>query len=381
MTHLEMQHLLGRDEVDIDLEEVAACLTGRTVLVTGAGGSIGSELCRQIAALRPRSLVLLGRGENSLYEIAMELRTRFPKLMAPPVVADIRDRDRIQKVFEEQRPEVVFHTAAHKHVDLMEMFPEEAVKNNVFGTQNVLEAAAGAGVGRFVMISTDKAVNPACVYGAAKRVAELLVASWAQRSETVFVTVRFGNVLGSRGSIVPLFRKQIELGGPVTVTHPEARRYFMTLPEAVRLVLQSGAFGSSGETFVLDMGEQVRILDLATSMIRLAGLEPGIDIKIEFIGLRPGDKLSEELLTHGEGVRATRHKKIFAATPDRVDNKGLERDLEALKALSQGSDRVGLVRKLREMVPTYQPSCLWEKAVDRLEGWKVQGSRRENVEL
>lgn len=362
MKHLDVQHLLGRDEVDIDMEEVAAYLAGRRVLVTGAGGSIGSELCRQIAALRPRALVLLGRGENSIYEIAMELRTRFPKLTAPPVVADIRDRDRIHYVFEEQRPEVVFHTAAHKHVDLMEAFPEEAVKNNVFGTQHVVEAAAEAGVGRFVMISTDKAVNPACVYGAAKRVAELLVASWTDRSGTAFVTVRFGNVLGSRGSIVPLFRKQIELGGPVTVTHPEARRYFMTLPEAVRLVLQSGAFGRSGETFVLDMGEQVRILDLAMSMIRLAGLEPGIDVKVEFIGLRPGDKLSEELLTEGEGVRATRHKKIFTATPDRVDRGRLEKDLGDLEGLTRRPDRAGIVRKLREIVPTYQPSCLWEKA-------------------
>ena len=363
MTHLEMQRLLGRDEIDIDLEEVAAYLTGRTVLVTGAGGSIGSELCRQIAALRPKALALLGRGENSLYEITMELRTRFPKLEAPPIVADIRDPDRIRNAFEEQRPEVVFHTAAHKHVDLMEPFPEEAVQNNIFGTRHVVEAAARAGVGRFVMISTDKAVNPVCVYGAAKRVAELLMASWVGRSDTAFLTVRFGNVLGSRGSIVPLFRKQIELGGPVTVTHPEARRYFMTLPEAVRLVLQSGAFGRSGETFALDMGEPVRILDLATNMIRLAGLEPGIDIRIELIGLRPGDKLSEELLTRGAGVQATRHKKIFATTPDRVDGKGLEEDLETLKRLCQAPDRAGLVRKLKEMAPSYQPSPLWEKAV------------------
>lgn len=363
MTHLEMRRLLGRDEVDIDLEEVAAYLTGKRVLVTGAGGSIGSELCRQIAALRPRALALVGRGENSVYEIAMELRTRFPKLEAPPIVADIRDPDRIRSVFGEERPEVVFHTAAHKHVDLMEAIPEEAVQNNIFGTRHVVEASAGVGVGRFVMISTDKAVNPVCVYGAAKRVAEHLVAWQAGRSDTAFRTVRFGNVLGSRGSIVPLFRKQIELGGPVTVTHPEARRYFMTLPEAVRLVLQSGAFGQSGEIFVLDMGEPVRILDLATDMIRLAGLEPGVDIQIEFIGLRPGDKLSEELLTQGAGVRATRHKKIFATTPDCVDGEKLTKDLKALKALCQGPDRAGLVRKLKEMVPGYQPSSLWEKAV------------------
>lgn len=361
MTHLEMQHLLGRDEVDIDLEEVAAYLTERRVLVTGAGGSIGSELCRQIAALRPASLALLGRGENSIYEIWMELRSRFPKVAAPPIVADIRDRDRIRNVFQEQRPEVVFHAAAHKHVDLMEMFPEEAVKNNIFGTQRVIEAAVASGVGRFVMLSTDKAVNPACVYGAAKRVTELLVALWGERSETTFLTVRFGNVLGSRGSIVPLFRKQIEMGGPVTVTHPEARRYFMTLPEAVRLVLQSGVFGNSGETFALDMGEQVCILDLVTSMIRLAGLEPGVDIKIEFIGLRPGDKLSEALLTHGAGIRATRHKKIFATARERLDGRRLEGDLKVLEKMVRGSDRIGLIRKLREVVPTYQPSCLWEK--------------------
>ncbi len=371
MIQHKIQDLLGRDEIDIDLEEVAAYLRGRSVLVTGAGGSIGSELCRQISPLGPKALVLLGRGENSIYEMTMELRTRFPKLDATPVVADVRDQHRVRNVFEEQKPEVVFHTAAHKHVDLMEAFPEEAVKNNVFGTQNVVEAAAEAGVGRFVMISTDKAVNPACVYGAAKRVAELLVALWAERSKTSFVTVRFGNVLGSRGSIVPLFRKQIELGGPVTVTDPEAKRYFMSIPESVRLVLQSGAFGRSGEIFVLDMGEQVRILDLARNMIRLAGLEPGIDIGIEFIGLRPGDKLSEELLTHGKGVRATRHKKIFAANPDRVDGQSLEKDLEELEALSQNPDRQGLVNKLKEMVPTYEPSSLWGK------GEEVGGQRSE----
>ena len=361
---LEVEHLIGRGEIDIDLREIAAYLTQKTVLVTGAGGSIGSELCRQIASFEPEALILLGRGENSIDEINTELISRFSSVDFVPAIADIRDTDRLRNVFEEYRPDVVFHTAAHKHVDLMEQVPEEAVKNNIFGTQNVARTALTSKTERFVMISTDKAVRPACVYGAAKRVAELFIERLARRSENaIFVTVRFGNVLGSRGSIVPLFRKQIRLGGPVTVTHPDAKRYFMTIPEAARLVIQSGAMGENGEIFVLDMGEQVRILDLAQNLIRLAGLEPGVDIKIEFIGLRPGDKLYEEMLTHMEGVRATKNKRIFITKPDRVDAEKLERAIEQLIELASVPDRKGIIAKLKEIVPDYTPSELWRDAI------------------
>lgn len=358
MTNLHIQRLLGRDEVDIDLAEIAAYLDHQVVLVTGAGGSIGSELCRQISRFKPQKLLLLGRGEQSIYNINLECRTRFPQLPALPIIADIRDPIRMRQVYDEFRPQVIFHTAAHKNVELIEAFPEEVVKNNIMGTQIVSELAHEYGAQRFVMISTDKAVKPVCVYGAGKRLSEFQIESLSRQSDTIFVTVRFGNVLGARGSIVPLFQKQIAEGGPVTV-HPEATRYFMTIPEAARLVIQSGAMGKNGEICILDMGKPMRILDLATEMIRLAGKEPGIDIQLKFIDLRPGDKLHEELLTQTEGVHTTRHKKIFIARPDDIDIDQLNKTIHDLECLSKQSERLKIVKKLREIVPDYQPSLLW----------------------
>lgn len=312
---VQIEDLLGREEVSVDLEAIAAYLSGEIVLVTGAGGSIGSELCRQIAQFGPRRLVLLGHGENSIYDIHLELREKYPDLDLVPVIADVKDKARIDTVLDEFRPGVVFHAAAHKHVPLMEMNPTEAIKNNVFGTLNVAQAADRVGVGRFVMLSSDKAVNPTSVMGATKRAAELVIQWLNRQSKTVFVAVRFGNVLGSRGSVVPLFQRQIAAGGPVTVTDPRMVRYFMTIPEAVQLVIQAGAMGTGGEVFVLDMGEPVKIVDLARDLIRLSGYEPGVDIPIVFTGARPGEKLYEELLTAEEGTRATSHERIFVA-PD-----------------------------------------------------------------
>jgi len=278
----------------------------------GAGGSIGSELCRQVCALAPEQLIMVGHGENSIFEIQQELTQRFPDVLITPVIADIRDRAKMDRVFRTYKPHVVFHAAAHKHVPLMEAHPDEAITNNVLGTRNVAEAAATHGAERFVMISTDKAVNPANVMGASKRLAELVVQAMQARSTgTRFVSVRFGNVLGSRGSVIPIFKKQIAQGGPVTVTHPEMRRYFMTIPEAVQLIIQAGAMGKGGEVFVLDMGEPVRIADLARDLIRLSGYEPDKDIKIVYTGPRPGEKLFEELINDGEAVHRTNHEKIM----------------------------------------------------------------------
>lgn len=356
----QLHKLLGRDEIEWNLDEIAAYLKDQVILVTGAGGSIGSELCRQIGRFQPLNLLLLGRGEQSIWEIDVECRKRFPDLNATPVIADIRDPGRMRSVFSEYGPRVVFHAAAHKHVDLIETFPEEVVKNNIVGTRTVSELAHEYEAHHFVMVSTDKSVRPACVYGAGKRVSEFQIESLARGSKTVFVTVRFGNVLGSRGSVIPLLQQQIAEGGPVTV-HPEATRYFMTIPEAARLVIQSGSMGKNGEIFILDMGEPVRILDLTTEMIRLAGKEPGIDIELKPIGLRPGDKLHEELLTHSEGVRSTKHRKIFIARPDQVDSDALDRAIDELAELAEAADRLAIVRKLKEIIPEYSISEMWEK--------------------
>ncbi len=358
MTELRLEQLLGRDEINIDLKEIAAYLNDQTVLVTGAGGSIGSELCRQISLFTPQKLLLLGRGEQSIYTIHLECRTRFPNLNALPIIADIRDSNRMRQVYEAYGPAVIFHTAAHKHVELIEAFPEEVVKNNILGTKIVSELAHEYGVQRFVMISTDKAVKPVCVYGAGKRLSEFQIEGLARRSDTIFVTVRFGNVLGARGSIVPLFQKQIAEGGPVTV-HPEATRYFMTIPEAARLVIQSGSMGKNGEIFILDMGKSIPIIDLAFEMIRLAGKEPGVDIQIKFIDLRPGDKLHEELLTQTEGVRTTKHKKIFIAQPDQINPNALEMTIQELEKLAEKTKRIDIIQKLAEFLPEYKPSALW----------------------
>ena len=313
LRQVEIQDLLRREPIQTDLEEVRTLATGESVLVTGAGGSIGSELCRQLARLEPAQIILLGHGENSIFDILAELAQRFPHVTAVPVIADVRDRERLRQVFEHFRPYSVFHAAAHKHVPLMEVNIAEAVTNNVLGTKNVVELAAEFGAEHLVLISTDKAVRPTNVMGATKRVAEQIVQDVAETHERKFVAVRFGNVLGSRGSVVPTFLRQIRTGGPVTVTHPEMRRYFMTIPEAVQLVLQAGAIGQGGEVFVLDMGEPVKVVDLAADLIRLSGLEVGTDIEIRFTGARPGEKLYEELFFDSESAVSTDHPKVLRA--------------------------------------------------------------------
>jgi FlaA1/EpsC-like NDP-sugar epimerase len=313
LRQVEIQDLLRREPIQTDLEQVRTLATGETVLVTGAGGSIGSELCRQLARLEPAQIILLGHGENSIFDILAELTERFPTVTAVPVIADVRDRDRLRRIFAEYRPYSVFHAAAHKHVPLMEANIAEAVTNNVLGTRNIAELSVEFMVEHLVLISTDKAVRPTNVMGATKRVAEQVVQEIAQAHGRKFVAVRFGNVLGSRGSVVPTFLRQIQSGGPVTVTHPDMRRYFMTIPEAVQLVLQAGAIGEGGEVFVLDMGEPIRVLDLATDLIRLSGLEIGTDIEIHFTGIRPGEKLYEELLFDSESALPTDHPKVLRA--------------------------------------------------------------------
>jgi FlaA1/EpsC-like NDP-sugar epimerase len=339
-----IEDLLRRPSVQIDIDEIAAYVKNKVILVTGAGGSIGSEICRQILPFSPQRLLLLGQGENSIYTIHQELaRVFFPfadRLV--PLIGNVQDRDRLERIFHEYCVQIVFHAAAHKHVPLMESNPCEAVKNNVLGTKNLVETAHRHQTERFVLISTDKAVNPTSVMGATKRLAEMVMKAQAQNSSTRFCAVRFGNVLGSRGSVIPLFKKQIEAGGPVTITHPEMIRYFMTIPEASKLVVQAGAFGQGGEVFVLDMGEPVKILDLARDLIRLSGLEEGRDIKIEFSGIRPGEKLYEELLTQEEGTTATKHAKISVAPPEKITPDTLERQLADLfgHARANASDQV-----------------------------------------
>jgi FlaA1/EpsC-like NDP-sugar epimerase len=349
---VDLEDLLRRDPVNLNVEEIAGYLSGKRVLVTGAGGSIGSELCRQIAKMKPEKLILLGKGENSIYEIDRELKLKYPHLHIEPVIADVRDQERIHSVFSRLKPQVIFHAAAHKHVPLMEAQPEEAVRNNIFGTKTVAEAADRVHAEIFIMISTDKAVNPTSVMGATKRVAELIIQSMNKVSNTKYAAVRFGNVLGSRGSVVPLFRKQIAAGGPITITHPDMERYFMTIPEASQLVLQAGALAKGGEVFVLDMGEPVKIVDLAKDLIELSGLVPDKDIKIEFTGLRPGEKLFEELLTAEEGTTATQHSKIYMASLKKVDETQLQKVLSELKIAS--NHQVSSI--LDKLIPTYKRS-------------------------
>lgn len=352
---VDIEDLLQRDEVTLDTAQIAEYIANKCVLVTGAGGSIGSEICRQVLQHTPKHLVLLGHGENSIYLIHKELSHKYGKsgITLTPVIADITNREQLQEVFETYQPQVVFHAAAHKHVPLMEMQPRAAVINNIQGTRNVAELAGQNGVERFVMISTDKAVNPTSVMGATKRVAEKVIQMVATRFTTKYMVVRFGNVLGSRGSVIPLFREQILAGGPVTVTHPEMVRYFMTIPEASRLVLQAGAMGQGGEVFLLDMGEPVKILDLARNLIRLSGYEPDVDIAITFSGLRPGEKLYEELLTAGEGTAHTKHDKIYEAPIEAVDEQWLEVNLAKLMQC-HGADAV--IAGLQILVPAYHPN-------------------------
>ncbi len=353
---VNLEDLLSRDPVRLDTDRIASYLTGRRVLVTGAGGSIGSEICRQLGRFEPRELFLVELAETPLHSISLELERLFPDQRVSPIIADVRDRDQVFDLFQRTLPEVVFHAAAYKHVPMMEHHPAEAVKTNVFGTRNLAEAADSVGVERFVMISTDKAVNPTNVMGASKRVAEIFVQAFNAKSRTDFVTVRFGNVLGSSGSVVPLFQEQIRRGGPVTVTHPEVIRYFMTIPEASQLVLQAGSMGSGGEIFLLDMGEPVKILGLAEELIRLSGLEPYADIRIQFTGLRPGEKLFEELLIEGEGIKPTEHRKILVANAKQEELPLVERALQELKFAVRKGDEDLVVQKLGEIVPEYRPN-------------------------
>lgn len=349
---VDIEALLGRETVKIDLDEVAAYITGKTVLVTGGGGSIGSELCRQAAAQRPKRLIIFDIYENNAYDIQMELRRTHPELDLVVLIGSVRDRERVMQVFDRYRPDLVCHAAAHKHVPLMETSPFEAIKNNVFGTYNVAQAADRFGTQRFILISTDKAVNPTNVMGASKRLCEMIVQMMNDRSATEYVAVRFGNVLGSAGSVIPLFRKQIRSGGPVTVTDKRVIRYFMTIPEAVQLIFQAGAYARGGEIFVLDMGEPVRIDDLARNMIRLSGFEPDVDIPIVYTGLRPGEKLYEELLLSGEGMQKTKNDLIYIGHEIAFDPAAFEENLMLLRAIPE-TDEPALRAKLRELVPTF----------------------------
>lgn len=350
---VDPQDLLGRDPVMVNLEQIMGYVSGKTVLVTGGGGSIGSELCRQLAHAGPKRLVIFDIYENNAYDIQMELRRTFPELKLTVLIGSVRNRLRLEKLMEEYRPELVFHAAAHKHVPLMEDSPNEAIKNNVLGTYNMAKAAAQYGVKRFVLISTDKAVNPTNIMGASKRLCEMVVQMMNRCSDTEFVAVRFGNVLGSNGSVIPLFKKQIEAGGPVTVTHPDIIRYFMTIPEAVSLVLQAGYYAKGGEIFVLDMGEPVKIDTMARNMIRLSGYEPDVDIAVQYTGLRPGEKLFEELLMEEEGLQDTENKRIHIGKPIEMDDDQFRHQLQQLEEASYGevSNMKELVARL---VPTYR---------------------------
>ncbi|MEO8192524.1 MAG: nucleoside-diphosphate sugar epimerase/dehydratase [Gemmatimonadales bacterium] len=355
LREVEIQDLLRRDAVETDLAAVAELATSETVLITGAGGSIGAELCRQLARLAPSRLVLLGHGENSIFDIFQELTLSFPDVEIIPVIADVRDRARIFFVFKEYRPHAVFHAAAHKHVPLMEDNVLEAVTNNVAGTRNVVDAAIDVNVQHFVLISTDKAVRPTSVMGATKRIAEQLVQHAAAKHHRNFVSVRFGNVLGSRGSVVPTFLRQIRAGGPVTVTHPEMRRYFMTIPEAVQLVLQAGALGRGGEVFVLDMGEQIRVVDIATDLIRLSGLEVGADIEIKFTGVRPGEKLYEEMFFTAENVLPTDHPKVLRARNGLLAEGTVKRIDALMRSTDAGRPEDEIRKLLQTLVPDFHP--------------------------
>ena len=356
LREVDIEDLLGREPVRVDLQEIMSYVNQKTVLVTGGGGSIGSELCRQIATHGPKQLILVDIYENGAYEIEQELRRKHPELKLVALVASVRNTHRMNQIFQTYRPDIVYHAAAHKHVPLMETSPNEAIKNNVFGTYKTAMAAANHKVKRFVLISTDKAVNPTNIMGASKRICEMLRQTLNKRYETEFVAVRFGNVLGSNGSVIPLFRKQIEEGGPVTVTHPDIIRYFMTIPEAVSLVLQAGAYAKGGEIFVLDMGEPIRIMDLAKNLIRLSGYTPGEDIEIKIVGLRPGEKLYEEMLMDEEGLTATGNQMIFIGQPIEMDEDDFLEKIEKLGAAAM-DDSEDIRRLVRELVPTYRPEA------------------------
>lgn len=349
---VEIEDLLGRDPVQMDLDKILGYVEDRVVMVTGGSGSIGSEICRQIASKNPKKLVILDVYENTTYVLQRELMKKHPELNLSVEIASVRDENRLQDIFETHHPEIIYHAAAYKHVPLMEACPNEAIKNNVLGTYNVVKTADKYSVKKFIQISTDKAVNPTNIMGASKRICEMIIQSYNRRSETEYVAVRFGNVLGSNGSVIPLFRKQIEEGGPITVTHPEIIRYFMTIPEAVSLVLMAGAYAKGGEIFVLDMGEPVRILDLARNMIRLAGLKEGQDIDIVFTGLRPGEKLYEELLMDEEGMKPTENSLIYIGKPIEIDEEKLYKELERMRK-EAGRETADMRTIVKEIVPTY----------------------------
>ena len=358
---VSFEDLLGREPVNLDTESIGRYLTGKIVLIPGAGGSIGSELCREVTAFNPKNLVLLDKTENNLFHIEMELRHRFPRVLITPILGDVHNKGFLERLFETHRPQVVFHAAAFKHVPIVELNPWEGVFNNVIGTRNIAEASYQFGVECFVMISTDKAVRPVSVMGATKRVAEMITSCYASQNNTLtngakFVSVRFGNVIGSEGSVVHLFKKQIERFGPVTVTHPEITRYFMTISEAAKLILQAGAMGDGGEIFILDMGTPIKIIDMARDLIRLSGFKVGEDIEIKYIGLRPGEKLHEELATEGEGIIRSAHEKIFVLNgKNNNDLNWLNQKIEELVKLALQQDAPGIKSKLKEIVPEYEP--------------------------
>lgn len=359
---VDVEDLLGRDPIRVDLDSILGYVKDKKIVVTGGGGSIGSELCRQIASHQPKQLIIIDIYENNAYDIQQELLQKYPKLDLVVLIASVRNTNRMNAIFEEYKPDIVYHAAAHKHVPLMETSPNEAIKNNVFGTWKTAQAAAYAGVKKFVMISTDKAVNPTNIMGASKRICEMIIQTFDRHYDTEFVAVRFGNVLGSNGSVIPLFRRQIEMGGPVTVTHPDIIRYFMTIPEAVSLVLQAGVYAKGGEIFVLDMGEPVRILDLAKNLIRLSGYKVDEDIKIVFTGLRPGEKLYEEMLMKEEGLKETENKLIHIGRPIEIDEDVFFKQLKQLKDATI-NEEVDVRDMVQEIVPTYIPKQGGEKNV------------------
>lgn len=353
LRNVDVEDLLGRDPIKVDMDSIIEYTKGKVILVTGGGGSIGSELCRQLAQREPKQLIIVDIYENNAYDIQQELKKNYPSLNLVVLIASVRNSSRINNIFNTYQPQVVYHAAAHKHVPLMEDSPNEAIKNNVLGTWKTVMAADTYGVEKFVLISTDKAVNPTNIMGASKRICEMIVQTYNNHSKTDFVAVRFGNVLGSNGSVIPLFKRQVASGGPVTVTHPDIIRYFMTIPEAVSLVLQAGAFAKGGEIFVLDMGEPVKILDLAENLIRLSGYKPYEDIDIEFTGLRPGEKLYEELLMDEEGMQNTENKLIHIGRPIEIDEEMFMRQLEELREVSQ-MEPVEIRKIVKEIVPTYK---------------------------
>ena len=353
LKNVEVQDLLGRDPVQVNLKEIMGYVKDKVVMVTGGGGSIGSELCRQIAASNPKQLIIVDIYENNAYDIQLELQRKYPKLNLETMIASVRDQNKINDLFAYYKPDIVYHAAAHKHVPLMEVSPGEAIKNNIFGTKNIAELAHKYEVSRFVLISTDKAVNPTNIMGATKRATEMIIQTMNESSKTEFVAVRFGNVLGSNGSVIPLFKKQIEEGGPITVTHPEIIRYFMTIPEAAQLVLQAGAYAKGGEIFVLDMGKPVKIYDLAENLIRLSGYTPNSDIKIEITGLRPGEKLYEELLMNNDNLTKTAHNKIFIDKPETISLNKIIKQIDDLLFVAKIGNKNMLKDKLKEIVPTY----------------------------